>query len=157
MLRFAAMSPAPSPSPEAALRAAGLKITRGRRLVWQALLRAERPLSHADLERQLDHNGDGGLDRVTLYRILDALVAAGLAGKAADRWNISRYAARTPDRPHADHLHFRCTACGGTFCLKMPLPSPPPLPRGFLLTGAEYDLSGYCPGCAPSTAGAHRR
>jgi Fur family ferric uptake transcriptional regulator len=44
-------------------------------------------------------------------------------------------------------VHFRCTDCGGVFCLKAEPPPPPRLPRGFRLQQVEFDLRGLCAGC----------
>jgi hypothetical protein len=78
------------------------------------------------------------MDRVTLYRILDSLVACGLALKAVDTRGVFRFSAAGAQRQHADHIHFRCTGCGGVFCLKAEPPPPPKLPRGFRLNEVAY-------------------
>ncbi len=124
------------------LHEVGLKATPGRVRVLEVLQAAARPLSHADLEALLPD-----ADRVTLYRILDALVACGLALKATDARGVFRFSASKAQREHSGHVHFRCTDCGGVFCLKAP-PPPPKLPRGFRLVGAAYDLFGACAKCA---------
>jgi len=124
------------------LRTAGVKVTPGRVRVLEALVAAAAPLSHADLEALLPD-----ADRVTLYRVLDSLVACGLALKAVDARGVFRFSASVARRDHGDHVHFRCIACGGVFCLKAPPPSPPKLPRGFRLDKVEIDISGICPAC----------
>lgn len=127
----------------ALLRAAGLKVTPGRVRVLDALAAAAQPLSHADLEALLPD-----ADRVTLYRVLDALVSRGLALKAVDARGVFRFSASVARREHSGHLHFRCTGCGGVFCLKAPPPPLPRLPRGFRLAEVEFDLRGTCAHCA---------
>lgn len=128
------------------LRTAGLKVTPGRVRVLEALAAALQPLSHADLEALLPD-----ADRVTLYRVLDSLVACGLALKATDARGVFHFSASGTRREHGGHVHFRCTGCGGVFCLKSPPPPPPRLPRGFRLAEAEYDLRGTCASCAART------
>lgn len=129
------------------LRVAGVRVTLGRVRVFDALAAAARPMSHADLEARLPDT-----DRVTLYRVLDALVAAGLALKAVDARGVFRFSASRARREHGGHVHFHCTGCGGVFCLKDAPPQPPKLPRGFQLAAAEYDLRGTCAACVRATA-----
>ena len=63
------------------IRSAGARATPARIRVLALLTSAPVPLSHHDIEAAL---GDASLDRVTLYRVLDWLVASGLAVKRAD-------------------------------------------------------------------------
>jgi Fur family ferric uptake transcriptional regulator len=130
------------------IRSAGVKVTRGRVRVLDALQEAQQPLSHADLEGQLGMADNTQFDRVTLYRILDSLVACGLALKAVDTRGVFRFSATGAQRQHDGHVHFRCTDCGGVFCLKAAPPTPPKLPRGFRLDHVEYDVRGTCAQCA---------
>lgn len=129
------------------LRTAGVKVTPGRVRVLAALLAAHRPLRHADIEALLPD-----ADRVTLYRVLDALVACGLALKAVDTRGVFRFSASSAQREHGSHIHFRCTGCGGVFCLKAPPPKPPKLPRGFRLSEVDFDVRGTCARCAQASA-----
>jgi Fur family ferric uptake transcriptional regulator len=133
------------------LRGAGVKVTRGRVRVLAALSLVSQPVCHAELESHLAASvvaGDAPLDRVTLYRILDSLVACGLALKATDARGIFRFSAADSHHRHAGHVHFRCTDCGGVFCLDAPPPPPPKLPRGFRLAEVELDVRGICRDCA---------
>lgn len=124
------------------LHEAGLKVTPGRVRVLEALMAGAQPLSHADIEALLPD-----ADRVTLYRILDSLVACGLALKAVDTRGVFRFSASGTQREHSGHVHFRCTDCGGVFCLKAVPPPPPKLPRGFRLAEVDYDVRGTCANC----------
>ncbi len=83
-------------------------------------------------------------------------MACGLALKAVDPRGVFRFSAAGAQRRHADHIHFRCTGCGGVFCLKAEPPPPPKLPRGFRLNEVAYDVRGLCAGCSPHAAGAAR-
>jgi Fur family ferric uptake transcriptional regulator len=129
------------------LRTSGVKVTPGRVRVLEALLASAQPLSHADLEALLPD-----ADRVTLYRVLDSLVACGLALKAVDARGVFRFSASGTQREHSGHVHFRCTGCGSVFCLKAAPPPPPKLPRGFRLAEVEYDVRGTCASCAARTS-----
>lgn len=130
------------------IRAAGVKVTRGRVRVLEALLAAPQPLCHAELEERFAGEAESAIDRVTLYRILDSLVACGLALKAIDTRGVFRFSAAGAQHRHDGHVHFRCTGCGGVFCLKAPPPPPPPLPRGFRLAEVALDVRGTCAACA---------
>lgn len=132
------------------LHDAGLKATPGRLRVLRLLQEAARPMSHAEIERGLERQGGERLDRVTLYRVLDALAAGALAMKAVDARGVSRFSASEGRRQHASHVHFRCTACGRVFCLEAPPPPPPSLPQGFSLEAADYDVRGTCATCERS-------
>lgn len=130
------------------IRAAGVKVTRQRVRVLDALRAARQPLSHGDLETEFGQVGETVIDRVTLYRILDSLVVCGLALKAVDTRGVFRFSAAGTQRQHEGHVHFRCTDCGGVFCLKAVPPPPPRLPRGFRLAEVELDVRGTCAECA---------
>lgn len=138
----------PSADAAARIRAAGLRVTRARLRVLSLLEMASSPLSHAQIEAQLALDEEGALDRVTLYRVLDALAQCGLLLKALDARGVFRFAVTAQRHSHDDHLHFRCLDCGGVFCLDAAPPQPPSLPSGFRLLDAAYDLRGACPDCA---------
>lgn len=134
---------------EAAIRATGARATPARVRVLGLLRSAQRPLSHGHIERLLSKDALPEIDRVTLYRVLEWLGDVGLALKATDARGIFCFTAAKPDVEHARHMHFRCTVCGGVFCLDLEPPPPPELPEGFHVAGAEMDLRGECPDCAP--------
>ena len=127
----------------ARIRAAGARATPARVRVLELLSAAATPLSHHEIEAAL---GAGSLDRVTLYRVLDWMVEAGLAVKRADERRVWRFALASGGK-HGGHAHFRCDGCGRVYCLDAPPPKPPALPGGFTLVHAELDLSGRCADC----------
>ncbi len=135
---------------EAAIRATGARVTSSRVRVLGLLQAAGEPLSHGDIAELLNKHALPNIDRVTLYRILDWFASVGLAHKAADSRGVFRFSAANPDGKHTHHAHLRCTGCGGVFCLDLPPPSPPKLPRGFRLSGIALDIRGECPSCAHS-------
>lgn len=133
----------------ALLRHSG-RVTLAREQVLALLLAADRPLSHAELEQASAAAGTE-LDRVTLYRVLDYLVAQQLAHKVAgdDRvWRFNTQVGEAEGEGHA-HAHFHCRSCGQLFCLdagssQLQLN----LPAGYQLDRAEVTLRGRCPRCA---------
>lgn len=130
------------------IRAAGVKVTRGRVRILEVLRTASQPLSHADMETALSAASAEALDRVTVYRVLDSLVESGLALKAVDTRGVYRYSSPGAQQQHRSHVHFRCTECGRVFCLDVAPPAAPNLPQGFQLTAVEFDVRGTCAQCS---------
>jgi len=88
------------------LKACGLKVT-PRRLELVALLkRAKHPLSAHDIKTQWKK---GSVDMVTLYRALDALVAASVVRKIDLQHGHTDYELVTPGE---HHHHLVCIGCG---------------------------------------------
>ncbi len=131
----------------ALLGGAGLRRTGARELILRSLLRAGRPLAHAEIVRR---RGLGALDRVTLYRTLTALQAAGLVHRVQDQegvWRFCAHVRRTGECP-GNHAHFHCTRCGRMSCLpdqSLPRVS---VPEGASVTGKQLVVYGLCPACA---------
>jgi Fur family ferric uptake transcriptional regulator len=130
-----------------AIRRAGARATFARIRIFALLKSAPAPLSHADIEATLAQGGET-MDKVTLYRVLDWLADAGFAHKATDLRGVFRYMAADEISNHAQHIHFRCLACGGVYCLDAPAPKPPRLPSGFHLTRVDMDIQGECDHCS---------
>lgn len=128
----------------AQIRAAGARATPARIRALQILRSAPAALTHHDVELAL---GAEVLDRVTLYRVLDWLVEAGLAHKSTDARGVFRFSVAAAGE-HQTHMHFRCEFCGRVFCLDAPPPTPPHLPDGFSLSRMDLDLRGCCAACA---------
>jgi len=130
----------------ARLRATGERITPARLAVFAALLEARRALSHHEIESAL---GAGHpVDRVTLYRVLEWLVAQGLAHRIAGLDRVWRFglADRDPRGKHDGHAHFQCHRCGKVVCLADVTTRRVPVPRGFRSEAVE--VKGLCAECA---------
>lgn len=129
--------------------ASGGRNTGARRDVLACLIASDRALSHAEIEAQLVHSG---LDRVTLYRVLDWLVErslahrVGTAGGAAGVERAMRFAFTRPEKPHS-HAHFQCTQCGRTICLDDVAAPSLAVPAGVELQGIELAAFGRCSQC----------
>jgi Fur family ferric uptake transcriptional regulator len=89
-----------------------LAATPRRRRVVAALQAAARPVT--PLELLETETLREGLNRVTLYRILDLLVEHGVATRHNAGERAFRYCLR--DGP-SGHAHFTCVRCGVTQCL----------------------------------------
>ncbi|MEO6352531.1 MAG: transcriptional repressor [Oxalobacteraceae bacterium] len=134
-LQFASHSKPPEAArneAEVRLRAVSVRVTPARVKVLAVLLGAPRALSHQDMQESFAE-----MDRVTLYRALDCLTAAGLTHKIAGDDRVFRYSAGTEHSERGgasvqqrardnqastgqhQHGHFKCTRCAKVFCLNV--------------------------------------
>ncbi len=86
---------------EGALRDAGVRITRQRRVLLRVLAEAEDHPDANELHRRA-HALDPGLSLATVYRTLSVLEEAGVIDRHAFEGKPARF--ETSDRPHHDHL-----------------------------------------------------
>ncbi len=136
------------------VRATGARITRPRVEILAVLLAAERTLSHHELASRI--NGALGIDRVTVYRVLDWLSEKGLAHKISGADRVWRYNAAERAHP-ASHAHFECERCGSVICLDA-LGAKPRIrvPRGYVSREVALTVKGICAACVqarPRTRG----
>ncbi|HMP92698.1 MAG TPA: transcriptional repressor [Phnomibacter sp.] len=103
-------------------------------------------LKHSDIEKSLDQ-----IDRVTIYRTLQAFTEKGIIHSIPGSDGAARYAlcrnGCDEDHHHDDHVHFVCKACGSTQCLEdvhIPFVK---LPGGFEVSQVEMVITGYCNKC----------
>lgn len=133
---------------EALIRGTGARVTAPRIEVLAALLAAERALTHQELEQRIDRGR--GMDRVTIYRVLEWLTGQELAHRIAGADRTWRFNA-AGHAHDGDHAHFQCNACSTVFCLDEALPGPAVrLPRGFRPQQVELTIKGLCAKCTPS-------
>jgi Fur family ferric uptake transcriptional regulator len=132
------------------VRGTGARVTRPRIEVLAMLLSARRALSHHDIERHLGR--DLGIDRVTVYRVLEWLTSRKLAHKIAGDDRIWRFNAVNdePERGHS-HAHFKCNGCGEVICLdEVRAVRRIPLPSGYRSQEVELTVKGLCVECVPA-------
>jgi Fur family ferric uptake transcriptional regulator len=139
------------------VRATGARVTGARIKVLAVLLQAEEALTHTDVQRRLEQ-GDAHelLDRVTLYRVLEWLVEAGLAHRVSGPDRVWRFSAHGDDGLHAahghQHGHFKCRRCERMFCMKasgrLARTVQGMLPEGFAGDEVELTVLGLCAECA---------
>lgn len=129
----------------AAIRQTGARVTNARIQVLALLLRTERALTHLQIEGALRRAHD--IDRVTIYRVLEWLIANNLARKVAVGDRSWRFDAVHPGEHR--HAHFQCGECGTVTCLeKVRQPTKVNLPAGFLSREVELTVKGICAACA---------
>jgi Fur family ferric uptake transcriptional regulator len=132
------------------IRAKQARVTRPRVEVLAALLAAGSALTHHELARRI--NRGLGVNRVTIYRVLEWLTSHDLAHKIAGDDRIWRFNAATgaPESGH-DHAHFECSHCGEVICLAEPAAVRDiRLPSGYRRQGVQLTVKGLCAECVPA-------
>ena len=102
---------------EKTLKQFNLRITKIRLAVLDALSTSPAALSYSVLQDAL-----GAFDRTTLYRTLLTLTDHGLIHKAYEENGESYYArcfGCTGKEHQHEHLHLKCSSCGGVECLEI--------------------------------------
>jgi Fur family ferric uptake transcriptional regulator len=132
---------------EDVLQKHNLKKTAPRLRVLSMLASKNVATSQPDLENIMED-----VDRVTLYRILNAFEEKGIIHKVFDLNGTANYALCSSDcvenHHHDEHLHFNCTNCNNVFCLNdLDLP-PMTLPPGFTPNTFTLYATGLCPKCS---------
>lgn len=128
----------------------GARLTRQRVEVLAVLLAARRALTHHEVEKLV--NRGAGMDRVTVYRVLEWLTSRGLAHKIAGDDRVWRFnaAGDAPGRAHA-HAHFKCNGCGEVICLDgVRAAHGIRLPSGYRSQEVELTVKGLCVECVPA-------
>lgn len=149
------MPPVKKLQAETMLRETGARLTRPRVEILAVLLAAERALSHHEVESRI--NGALGIDRVTVYRVLDWLSAKGLAHKISGEDRVWRYNAAEHARSQA-HAHFQCERCGTVICLdESDEELRVRVPRGFVSHEIALTVKGYCATCVHAQGPARRQ
>jgi Fur family ferric uptake transcriptional regulator len=129
----------------ARLKGAGARVTATRLAVLEMLLGSPRALSHQEVEQAVRGVGVD-IDRVTVYRVLDWLVAHDLAHRIAAEDRVWRFNAA--DREVSGHAHFQCIRCGQVYCLDDLQPAMTfALPAGYRFQRSELTIQGTCPDC----------
>jgi len=143
---------------ESQLRAHGLRVTRAARTVLELLEHTSQPLTHDEVAAAYTTATGEAPDRVTIYRVLDRLVEAGLCDRRVGADRVNRFAR------HVEAVSgntFECDQCHKVLAL----PSDPELPKvmgrlGRVLRKQGIDtrrtaltLHGTCGDCSPATAG----
>jgi Fur family transcriptional regulator, ferric uptake regulator len=133
---------------EQLLTGIGTRVTPARVRVLAFLLAQQSAATHHDIEQALDRHEK--IDRVTLYRTLDWLVAQDIAHKVLGADRAWRFRANQSAAGHHQHAHFKCEQCATTICLNSvpAAKNTPALPKGYVAKEVEMTVKGLCPACA---------
>ncbi len=127
------------------LAARGLRATRQRVGVLRVLRRLRTHPTALEVHREL-RKQQPRVSHKTVYEILDALVAAGLATRLGEGGEAGRYEAGTHP-----HYHARCRICGWLFDVPARadgyVRGRTPLPEGFAVDSIRVTLEGRCLRC----------
>lgn len=127
---------------------AGVKRTRQRESVLRVLERSERPLSASEIRSEIEKDGEA-VWLSTVYRVLELFGEKKLV-KKADVMN-REMAVYELDRP--EHKHYAvCVSCHKIIPMEncpMECFKPEMEDEGFLVTGHNLVLYGFCKDCAP--------
>jgi Fe2+ or Zn2+ uptake regulation protein len=132
--------------PAERLRAAGLKVTKGRTAALEAL--AARP--HASAEQLRAGLAEAGVPMTlqAVYLALQVLTDHGLLRRIEPAGSAARYELRVGD----NHHHLVCTGCARVVDVDCVTGEAPCLvpgdTHGFSVAQAEITFWGLCPGCA---------
>ncbi|MHC4256346.1 MAG: Fur family transcriptional regulator [Planctomycetota bacterium] len=89
------------------------------------------------------------LTTLTIYRVLEKLLDAGLVHRAFLRKRTWHYELSHNCSEKQCHPHFTCTDCGDTHCLtdvNLPMATSPN--NGFVFQRQQVRLEGLCPRCS---------
>jgi Fe2+ or Zn2+ uptake regulation protein len=136
-----------APSTSERLREAGERVTRQRLVVADALTAAGRQVSAQELYRRLRRR-DPSIGRATVFRTLEALVAAGVARRLEQDGHVYGYVACRPEHHH----HLACDRCGRVEEIDeayvRPVAERVGVNLGFRIDDARVDFYGLCASCA---------
>jgi len=128
------------------LISAGLRRTKQRIAVLSALLAARSPLTQDQITARLGSNAP---NKVTIYRMLETLLKAGLVHKAFLQERTWHFELSDNCSHNQCHPHFICTKCGDTHCLlDVTLPMAKSPRKGFVINHQQVRLEGLCPECS---------
>jgi len=134
------------PDLQQTLRAAGLRVTRPR----VAVLDAVHAEPHADTDSiiRAARRGLPDVSHQAVYDVLSALTAAGLVRRIQPARSVARYEARVGD----NHHHVVCRSCGAIADVDCAVGAAPCLDadagHGFQIDEAEIVFWGRCPACS---------
>lgn len=123
-----------------------IKKTPARMAMISALQNRHYPMSEMEMKEQMSDL----YDRVTFYRNVQTLTAAGIIHKiVADNTTIC-YALNICDHGHnhtAEHAHFYCETCHAVICMNQIKIPAYTLPDGYRFVDCDVIIKGTCKKC----------
>lgn len=124
-----------------------MSVTEPRTKILQLFLASNGALAHADIEKKTGTH----LDRVTVYRTLNAFVDKGILHTIPTADNSIKYALCKDDcaegHHHDHHVHLICNVCNNTFCLDDVVTPSVKLPAGYSMQQVDVVVKGVCRIC----------
>lgn len=133
------------------LRKAGLRITRPRVALLNALVKHSEPVAIEPLHAELSSES---CDLVTVYRCLAAFERVGIVHRSFKHNGTSLYELQLTDRPK--HYHIACKSCGKLEPVDyFPIEGVERVlrARGYSELSHLVEFFGICPACQQKTAG----
>lgn len=128
------------------LKRAKLRQTEARAAILTVLRRSRKPQTAEQIAAKL---APASPDRVTIYRTLESLLAAGIVHKAFLRERTWHFELAHNCTETQCHPHFVCNGCGKTHCLVGQHTPPIKLHKaGFVVQHQQVRLEGLCPVCS---------
>ncbi|MFA5239522.1 MAG: transcriptional repressor [Phycisphaerae bacterium] len=123
-----------------------LRRTGPRRTVLEILMGEKKPQTVDEIMTAMSR---GCANKVTVYRTLESMVAAGLVHRAFVHKRAEHFELADRCTDAQCHPHFTCTSCGKTFCLTdLSLPLIKGLKKGFVFHKQQVRVDGLCPSCS---------
>ena len=123
---------------------AGIRPTAIRVLLLREIIMYDHTFTLAEMEKRM-----ATFDRSTLFRTLMIFVEHKLLHEV-DNGSGSKLFCRCEcnhEHHHAPHIHFTCTVCHETFCIKDIDVSGLPHPEGYEVESINLVMKGLCPKC----------
>ena len=128
---------------EKILLGAGVKPTANRILLMRAIISCAHTFTLADMEERLD-----SMDKSSIFRALNTLLEHKLIHEVDNGSHALLYCRCVCEQGHEhQHIHFTCSSCGKTFCIRNIDASALPRPEGFLVEEVNCVMKGICPDC----------
>lgn len=133
-----------NPTLDAFLAEHGYRVTRPRRVVFEALERIDEPITISALVRHCR-----AVDKVSVYRTIELFNSIGIVESVAHGWK-QQYELAHPFRPH--HHHLVCGICGSVEEIQSDaleqLITTISRQYSFVATGHSFEVRGICKMCA---------
>ena len=129
---------------EQLLVASGIRPTAIRLMVLKEIIEYDHTFTLADMEQRLMT-----FDRSTLFRTLMLFVERKLLHEI-DNGSGSKLFCRCEcdhEHHHTPHIHFTCTVCNETYCIKDIDVKCIPHPEGYEVSEVNIVMKGLCPKC----------